>query len=158
MGSYLQTYGAGEEHRLKVIKWLVVGFIGVALLSWGSYLFFHNYFETRTVNNFLAEVNAGHYQEAYRDWGCTDATPCPNYDFKRFMEDWGPKKASSPWKVDSVDGCNAFVTVNVKAQGVEEQSLGVERGTKTVTFAPAAECQERGWHWKEFFARITGKS
>ena len=57
-----------------------------------------------------------------------------------------------------MDGCRAFVTVNVKAQGAEEQSLGVERGTKTVTFAPAAECQERAWHWKEFFARITGRS
>jgi hypothetical protein len=159
MSSYLQSYGAGEERRDRIIKWTVIGFISVALLSWFSYLFFHDYFETRTVKQFLAEVNSGNYQAAYRDWGCTEATPCPNYDYKRFLEDWGPgKRAASPWKVDSVDGCRAFVTVNVTAKGAEEQSLGVERGTKTVMYAPASECQERKWHWKEFFQRITGRS
>jgi hypothetical protein len=159
MSSYLQTYGAGEERRNQIIKRLVISFIVLALLSWFSYLFLHNYFETRTVKKFLAEVNSGDYQAAYREWGCTESTPCPNYDYKRFLEDWGPeKKVGSPWKVDSVNGCNAFVTVNVAAKGAEEQSLSVERGAKTVTFAPAAECQERGWHWKEFFQRITGRS
>jgi hypothetical protein len=159
MGSYLQSYGAGEEQRNRTIKWLMISFIGVILISWFSYLFFHNYFETRTVKHFLAEVNSGNFQAAYRDWGCTEATPCPNYDYKRFLEDWGPnKKISSPWKVDSVDGCKAFVTVNVTAQGAEVQSLGVERGTKTLMYAPAAECQEYQWHWKQFFSRLTGKS
>jgi len=159
MSSYLQSYGAGEEQRNRIVKWSVIGFIAVALLSWFAYLFFHNYFETRTVKQFLAEVNAGNYQAAYRDWGCTEATPCPNYDYKRFLEDWGPnKKVSSPWEVDSVDGCRAFVTVNVTAKGADQQTLGVERGSKTVMYAPAAECQEMKWHWKEFFQRITGRS
>jgi hypothetical protein len=159
MSSYLQSYGAGEEQRNRIVKWSVIGFIAVALVSWFAYLFLHNFFETRTVNRFLAEVNAGNYQAAYREWGCTESTPCPNYDYKRFLEDWGPsKKVSPPWKVDSVDGCQAFVTVNVTAKGAEKQALGVERGSKTVMFAPAAECQEKGWHWRQFFDRITGKS
>jgi hypothetical protein len=159
MGSYLQSYGAGEERRNNIIKWLILGFIAVVLLSWFSYLFLHNYFETRTVKHFLAEVNAKDYQAAYRDWGCTDATPCPNYDFKRFLQDWGPdKKTSSPWKVESVDGCQMFVTVNVAAQGSDLQSLGVERGSKTLMYAPGPECQEAKWHWKEFFRRIFGRS
>jgi hypothetical protein len=159
MGSYLQTYGAGEEQRNRIIKWLIIGFIGVLLISWFSYLFFHNFFEERVAKNFLADVNSGNYQAAYRDWGCTDANPCPNYDFKRFLEDWGPSKTvTPPWKVESVDGCRAFVTVNVKAQGAELQSLSVERGTKALTFAPAAECQEYGFHWKQFWQRITGKT
>jgi hypothetical protein len=159
MSSYLQSYGAGEESRNRKVKWLIIGFISVALLSWFSYLFLQNYSETRTVKQFLSEVNSGNYQAAYRDWGCTDSTPCPNYDFKRFLEDWGPsQKITPPWKVDTVDGCQGFVTVNVTARGADVQSLAVERGHKTVMYAPAAECQERKWHWKEFFQRMTGRS
>jgi hypothetical protein len=157
--SYLQAYGAGEERRNRIIKWLILSFIAAILLGWASYLFLHDYFETATVKHFLAEVNGKDYQAAYRDWGCTDTKPCPNYDFKRFLQDWGPeKKASSPWKVESVDGCRAFVTVNVEAAGAELQSLGVERGTKTLMYAPGPECQEAKWHWKAFIKRIFGRS
>jgi hypothetical protein len=88
MSSYLQNYGVGEERRNRIIKWSIIIAVGVMLLSWFSYLFLHNFFETRTVKNFLAEVNSRNYQAAYRDWGCTEATPCPNYDYKRFLEDW----------------------------------------------------------------------
>lgn len=158
MGSYLQTYGAGDERRNRIVKWLIIGFIAVLLISWGLYLFFHNFFETRTVEHFLSEINSKQYQTAYRDWGCTETTPCPNYDFKRFLEDWGPdKKAESPWKVESVDGCRTFVTVNVAAKGTDVQSLGVERGSKTLMYAPAPECQEKQWHWKAFFKRMIGR-
>ena len=156
MSSYLQSYGAGDESRNRTIKWLIISIIAVLLLSWFSYLFVHDYFETRTVKKFLAEVNSHDYQAAYRDWGCTEATPCPNYDFKRFLEDWGPTKKD--WKVDSVDGCSTFVTVNVTAPGAELQSLGVERGSKTLMYAPGPECQERKWHWKAFFQRMIGRS
>jgi hypothetical protein len=157
MGSYLQNYGAGEEQRNKAIKWIIISAVSVVLISWFSYLFLHNFFEEQTVKRFLSEVNSRDYQAAYRDFGCTDTTPCPNYDYKRFLEDWGPeKKAQSAWKVDSVEGCTAFVTVNVKAQGRELESLGVLRGGKTVMFAPASECQERTWKWGQFFHRIFG--
>ena len=159
MGSYLQSYGAGDEHRNRVIKGIILAGVAVLLIAWLSYTFLHDYFETRTVKHFLAEVNAREYQMAYHDWGCTDATPCPNYDFNRFLDDWGPKsKAASPWKVDSVDGCQTFVTVNVAAKGAELESLGVERGSKTLMFAPGPECQERKWHWKAFFQRLFGRS
>ncbi len=159
MGSYLQSYGAGEEQRNRIIKRSIMAAIAVILLVWGSYLLLHDYFETRTVKHFLGEVNSGQYQAAYHDWGCTDKTPCPNYDFRRFMQDWGPNpKITPPWKVASVDGCQTFVTVNVTAPGAELQSLGVERGSKTLMFAPGPECQERKWHWKAFFSRILGRS
>jgi hypothetical protein len=159
MGAFLQNYGAGEERRNKIIKWSIGIAVGVVLLAWFSYLSLHNFFETRTVKNFLAEVNSRNYQAAYRDWGCTEATPCPNYDYKRFLEDWGPdKKIASPWKIDSVEGCTSFVTVNVQAQGSELESLGVLRGSKTVMFAPSPECQEKTWKWKQFFHRLFGGS
>jgi len=48
------------------------------------------------------------------------------------------------------------VTVNVKANGAELQSLAVQRGSNTIMYAPAPECQEPQWHWKAFFHRIFG--
>lgn len=155
MGSYLQQYGAGDEHRIRVIKTIVLSSIAVLVLAFAAYLFFHNYPEKGVVKHFLGEVNSQQYRQAYRDWGCTPEHPCPNYDYQRFMEDWGPsKKITSPWKIANVDGCKTFVTINVQADGSELQPLSVERSDRTLGFAPAPECQEPQWRWKQFFQRV----
>lgn len=157
MGAYLQHYGAGEERRNRIIKWIILGCIAVLIVAWILYLVFHNYSEKQTVKHFLAQVNAHDYSQAYTDWGCSEAKPCRNYDYQRFLQDWGPEKnITSPWQIASVDGCKTFVTVNVRAGGAELQSLGVQRGTDTIMYAPAPECQEPQWHWKAFFHRIFG--
>jgi hypothetical protein len=155
MGGYLQNYGVGEDRRNRIIKILVFSFIGLLILWWILYMVFHDYSEKQTVKRFLAEVNSRNYTQAYADWGCTQATPCTNYDYQRFLQDWGPeKKITAPWKIVSVDGCRTFVTVNVQAPGVELESLGVQRGTSTLMYAPAPECQELKVRWKQFFHRI----
>jgi len=155
MGSYLQQYGVDDERRARSIKIIILIGLGLLILAVASYFFFHNFFEKRVAASFLADVNAHNYQEAYRKWGCTESHPCPNYDFNRFMEDWGPaKRTRSPWEIASVDGCKSFVTVNVKAEGAELQSLSVERRDRSLGFAPSPECQERQWRWRQFFARL----
>lgn len=155
MGSYLQQYGVGEEHRNRIIKRVVIAGVTALVLFIAGYFFFHNYPEKRIVNGFLTLINAKDYQAAYRDWGCTDQHPCPNYDFKRFLRDWGPESnATTPWQVASVDGCKSFVTVNVQAHGAELQSLAVQRSDHSLGFAPAPECQERQWRWGQFFHRL----
>jgi hypothetical protein len=159
MGSYLQHYGVDEYRRNRTIKWIILSGIGVVILALACYVLFHNYPEKQVVNRFLAQVNGHNYDAAYRDWGCTPQHPCPNYDRGRFLDDWGPsKKTSSPWKIASVEGCKSFVTVNVQADGAELQSLAVERNDKSLGFAPAPECQERQWRWKQFFGRLLGRS
>lgn len=158
MGTYMQGYGVEEERRNRVIKRIILGAVAAAVLAFVSYLFLHNYTEKKTINQFLAEINAHDYKAAYANW-CNSSSPCPNYDYARFLQDWGPqKKISSPWKVASVESCKSFVTINVQAEGAELQSLGVQRGTRNVMYAPAPECQELGWHWKAFFQRIFGGS
>lgn len=158
MATYLEHYGAGEERRNRVIRNIILSCIGAAILAWILYLIFHNYPEKRVVKRFLAEVNAHQYDAAYRDWGCTPQHPCPNYDYQRFMQDWGPNKnVRSPWQIASVDGCRTFVTINVQAEGADLQSLSVERSDHSLGYAPAPECQERQWHWKEFFQRMFGR-
>ncbi len=155
MGSYLQQYGAGEERRNRAIKWIVIGCIAAVIVVWAAYLFFHNYPEKTIANRFVADINKRDYKGAYRLWGCTPQTPCPNYDYNRFMQDWGPNKnVAPPWHVQSVDGCKTFVTVNVQAAGSELESLAVARNDHALSFAPAPECQEMQWRWKQFFRRV----
>lgn len=157
MGSYLQDYGAGDERRNRIITRIILGCLGAVVLSVALYFGFQNFAEKQVAKRFLKEVNAHQYQAAYRDWGCTDQHPCPNYDFKRFMEDWGPSKnGSSPWQIANIDGCRSFVTVNVKTQSSELESLAIQREDHSLGYAPAPECQERQWRWKQFFHRIFG--
>jgi hypothetical protein len=159
VGSYLQQYGAGDELRSRVIKRIILSVVAAVVIGVTAYLFFHNFPEKQVAKHFLADVNNHRYAEAYRDWGCGKDHPCKNYDYNRFMEDWGPARQSrSPWKIASVDGCRTFVTVNVQADGSELQSLAIERENHELSFAPSPECQERKWRWKEFFHRIFGGS
>ena len=155
MGSSLEQYLAEEEHRSRVIKRIILASIAILVVAIAAYLVFHNFPEKQVVKHFLTEVNAHQYEAAYRDWGCTNVHPCPNYDYNRFLEDWGPSaKTSAPWKIASVDGCKSFVTVNVQADGSALQSLAVERSDNSLGFAPAPECQEKQWRWKQFFQRL----
>lgn len=156
MASYLQTYGVEEARRGRVIKAIVLSAVASLLVAVIAYLIFHNLPERQKVRAFLAEVNSHDYKAAYTEWGCTDKTPCPNYDMRRFMEDWGPSSAKGSWSVASTDSCRTFLTVNVQAPGSELQSLAVQRADHSLGFAPAPECQERKWRWKQFFARLTG--
>ena len=155
MAGYLEEYGVEDQRRSRAIKRIVLVCIATLFLVVIGFLFFHNFSEKKTVSHFLDQVNAKNYQEAYRQWGCTTEHPCPNYDYRRFMEDWGPsKQGSAPWKVASVDGCTTFVTINVQATGEPLQSLSVERSDGSLGFAPSPECQEKQWRWKQFFGRI----
>jgi hypothetical protein len=153
MGGYLQNYGISDERRNRTIRWIIIGCLAALIIWWILYLVLHNRSEVNAVRHFLSQVNQHEYKAAYSDWGCTTSTPCPNYDFSRFMDDWG-KNVASPWKIANVDGCKTFVTVNVNATGEPLESLAVQRGTRTIMYAPAPVCQEKQWHWKQFFHRI----
>jgi len=155
MSGYLEAYGVEDEKRSKAIRYIIFGFIAAAVLGLVGYWVLHDYGEKQVAKQFLAELNEHQYQAAYSTW-CPK--PCEQYDFARFSADWANSKIASPWKIASTDSCKAFLTVNVTAKGAEMQSLSIERGTKVLSFAPAPECQEYGWHWKQFFGRIFGRS
>jgi hypothetical protein len=155
MASYMAGYGVEDERRGKVIKYIAFSVLAALLLGWLGYAFLHNYPEKHVAKQFLALVNEHNYQAAYSIW-CPKV--CEHYDYGQFVADWGPsKKIASPWKIDSTDSCKAFLTVNVTVDGTELQSLSVERGTDVLSFAPAPECQEYKWHWKQFFRHTFGR-
>jgi len=155
MASYLADYGIEDERRGKVIRYIAVTVVAAVLLAWLGYALWRNYPEKHVAKEFLSLLNQHNYQTAYSIW-CPKV--CEHYDYSQFMADWGANKTAAPWKIDSTDSCKAFLTVNVTADGSEVQSLSVERGTKVLSFAPAPECQEYKWHWKQFFSRIFGRS
>src|ERR1017187_793702 len=94
MGSYLEAYGTGEAHRAQVLhRWKIGIVVGVVLLLVMVILYatFKNYHEENIVNTFLGHLRNGEYQDAYRMWGCTEETPCREYPYPKFFDDWGPK-------------------------------------------------------------------
>lgn len=156
MSDYLATYGAGDEQRIRRTRLIVWSVVGAIVVLIAAYFIFHNFRERHVANRFLADLNEHNYHAAY-DLFCDAQHPCPNYDFNRFMQDWGPaSKASGPWKVTSTDSCKYFLTVNVDAPGTELQSLAVQRNDLSVGYAPAPECQEKKWRWRQFWGRLTG--
>src|ERR1043166_7063790 len=91
MAGYLERYRAGEEERIQLIKRLVVSVVLIAITSGVLYFFFKNYKQENQAKAFFRLLEQHDYQGAYRMWGCTETTPCRDYPFDKFMEDWGPK-------------------------------------------------------------------
>jgi hypothetical protein len=151
MASYLEGYGVEDEKRSRAIRYIILGGLAALVLVVSGYFVLRDYGEKQVAKQFLADLNGHNYQAAYSTW-CPK--PCEHYDYTRFASDWANKKISSPWKIDSTDSCKAFLTVNVTADGAELQSLSVERDSKVLSFAPAPDCQEYKWHWKQFFRRL----
>ena len=157
--SYLDDYGVSEERRNRVIRWILIGVAAAVVIGLVTYTSLEDYSETQKAKRFLQQVNARNYQAAYQEWGCTAQHPCPNYDYNRFLADWGPeKKTGGPWKIASSDSCKLFITVNVRAPGAEVESLSVQRSDNSLGYAPAAECQEPKWRWRQFFQEYFGST
>jgi len=146
MAGYLETYGAGAERRERHTKQLLL-ILAIILVAGGSFYFwFRNYRETRQAKLFFELLAKKDYKAAYALWGCTDATPCPNYDFSKFMEDWGPESDhSNPSSVEftRIRGCATGVIVEVNFGGGVIEYLWVDRKTRDLGFAPFPVCNPR---------------
>jgi hypothetical protein len=156
MASYLDAYGAEDERRFRTIKRIVIAAVILVAVGLTAYLLLKNYREKQVIKHFLGQVNAGKYQAAYQSWGCTDTHPCPEYNYQKFMEDWGAKSNRNAWKISDVDGCPTGVIVTVSNGGSDSQPLWVQRSDKSISFSPWPECQGRQWRFRQFFRRIFG--
>ena len=162
-GSYLETYGAAEQQRAKraaILKWCVIGVVAGALLGYILYSSFENYGEEQQAKAFVERLKAQDYQAAYRMWGCTEATPCRDYSFQKFLEDWGqgsPHANAATAEIGSSDTCGTGVVIPLEFKGTEPVPLWVERSTKTIGFSPDQECRKKRWHFREFFRNLFNK-
>ena len=163
MGSYLEEYGSHEALRAKRLRLVkIVSICAVLAFVLGAILYssFRNYSEESQVKAFLRLLRNGQYPDAYIMFGCTEATPCPNYPFPRFRDDWGPQSAhadAASASVGDADSCGSGVLVQVNYAHADTVALWVERGSNTIGFAPWNQCPGRHWHIGAFFKSLIGK-
>src|SRR5258708_9094252 len=122
MSSYLEDYGASEERRSKRIRLIKLGTISsisAILVALIFYAVFKNHSEQQQAKTFVAALTAQDYQGAYRMWGCTDASPCRDYPFNKFLDDWGPKSThadeSSP-HIGLSQSCRSAVVIPIASK------------------------------------------
>lgn len=154
MAGYLDEYGAADERREKIHRWLFIaaGVAAVAFVVWW-FLFawdkseivrephvarmvqkLRNHRQEAEVRQFLSLVRDRQYEAAYRVWG-----PDKEYPLQRFLEDWGPQSRQTFSSFDIVRSrsCGSGVIVTVDfPKGVEEKSLWVQKAEQTIGFSP----------------------
>lgn len=160
MSSYLEAYGADEEQRARRLQRIKRSIAGLALLIVTAlvlYAVFKNYPEQRQVKAFIENLRKQDYQAAYRMFGCTEATPCRDYSFQKFMDDWGPKSHhadTASAHIGLSQSCGTGVILRVDYNGAEPVPLWVERSTHVVSFAPWPECPGRHLHIGTFLRSL----
>ncbi|MDX2153896.1 MAG: hypothetical protein SFV54_24360 [Bryobacteraceae bacterium] len=146
MSGYLDTYGAADARRERIIKWLVISALVVAIGGGIAWYLFRDYREERQASLFLERLQAKDYPGAYQTWGCSQATPCRHYPYQSFLDDWGPQsKFANPagLKLDKQRSCMAGIITSLNASGGEKILLWVERKDLTIGFAPWPVCNPR---------------
>jgi hypothetical protein len=161
MPGYLDQYGAGEERREKIILRSVVSVLAVALIAVLGWYLFKNHHQEGVVKAFVSAVRQGDYRRAYRIWGCTDTSPCSAYSFNNFMEDWGPAaKGSAPdtriLRITDAESCNNGVLITVAVNASRKESLWVDKGADSISFAPYPICPFKN-PWAVFMHRTVGQ-
>lgn len=159
MAGYLDTYGVQDEKREKLWKRIAIISAAALIAGLALFFFFRNFREERAAKNFLDLLRAHNYQQAYQLWGCTPQSPCRDYSFQKFMEDWGPNgeyKDVNAVRFTTVDACGQGVVLTVQYPNAEPFGLWVERSTKILGFAPWPRCPGRHWHLWDFLKNRLG--
>lgn len=164
MSSYLEAYGAAEEKRVRKVRALkIYGLALASALIAGLILYavFKNYGEKQRAKQFVSLLQAGNYPAAYQLWGCSEAQPCRDYPFSKFLDDWGPKSAhanSGTAHIGLAQSCGTGVLIRLDYQGsVEPVPIWVERDSRTISFAPWAECPGRHLHIGAWLKSVFGR-
>ncbi|MFN0103478.1 MAG: hypothetical protein ACKV2U_15475 [Bryobacteraceae bacterium] len=145
MNDYLTNYGEGDERREKLVKRILYSVLAIAVIGGALWFFFRNYKEEARVKEFLSLLARQDYKTAYALWGCSDATPCRDYKFDRFMQDWGPQSDAgnvSAIQRSKVKSCSNGIIQLLQIKG-QDVNLYVDRGTLVIGFAPWPVCNPR---------------
>lgn len=148
MPGYLDTYGAGEEERNRIVIRSIVAVVAtVVVVSLGWYLL-KNHHQESIVKKFLGDVRRGDLQSAYRDWGCMNANACPGYAFDKFQQDWGSaaKDGAPDPKILGIadsESCGSGVLLTVKVNPDRQEELWVEKSSDAISFAPYPICPHK---------------
>jgi hypothetical protein len=140
MAGYLETYGAGDERREKIVKIIIFSLIAVIVIGGPLLFIFYDYHQEKQVKEFFHLLEAHNYPAAYALWGCTAAKPCSGYPISAFLEDWGPQKDVSHARIKRSRSCGSGVILTVDMDNHREETLWVERNDGTIAFSPFPGC------------------
>jgi hypothetical protein len=146
MSGYLEGYGAGEERRARIIKRAILALIVLLVVAGVAYFTLRDFREKQQLKAFLEALRNHEYQQAYTMWGCTESSPCPQYSYEKFLEDWGPQSPHSDVSRVSVSktrSCSTGIIATVEFGKGEPELLWVERKDKTLSYAPWPMCNPR---------------
>ncbi len=146
MSGYLEDYGVAEQRRERLIKRIVIAGVLAAAAAAGLYYQFRNFREERQIKRFLRLLENKDYRAAYTLWGCTEAHPCPNYSYQKFLEDWGPDgvhAAVSAADITRTRSCAAGIIQTLRFAEDDEVWLWVSRDDRTISYAPWPTCAPR---------------
>jgi hypothetical protein len=162
MAGYLDQYGAGDERRNRVRKWMVVsgGILALGVIVWW-FLFvwskaevvrashvarfvqkLRNHNQEAEIKQFLDLVANRQYAAAYKLWGALPR----DYPFPEFMKDWGPQSPRnfSSYQIVRSRSCGSGVIVTVDFAKGGEENLWVQRSDRTLSFSPFPGCPTGG--------------
>ena len=145
MSGYLDNFGVVDAKRERRNKRIVISILSIAVASGLLWYFFRDWKEESRVREFFAFLEKKDYKQAYALWGCTDATPCRDYAFDKFLRDWGPESIAgdvSAIKRGKVRSCSGGIIQLLTIKG-EEVNLYVKRDDLLVGFAPWNTCTPR---------------
>ncbi|HTW65926.1 MAG TPA: hypothetical protein VME17_14975 [Bryobacteraceae bacterium] len=166
MASYLEAYGAAEQHRariLGIIKYCVIALVAALVAGLILFAVFRNHSEEQRAKTFVGLLQAHNYQAAYAMWGCTENHPCIEYSFNKFLEDWGPKSAHAnapaAMTIGLSQSCGSGVVIRLDYKNPPDMvPLWVERDSGVISFAPWAECPGRHLHFGAWLKSVFGGS
>ncbi len=144
MAGFLDEYGVADARRSRVIWWIVISAVVVAVTATALYFTLRTWPAKRQVSAFLDDLERHDYQAAYRVFGC--AKGCPDYAFNSFLDDWGPKSPfANPTaaQVRKTRYCGSGVIVTLQSPKGEDVALWYERSAGTLGFAPWPVCAPR---------------
>jgi hypothetical protein len=141
MAGYLEEYGVADERRTKVIRWIVISAVVLAVGATAGYFGFRTYPARHRASVFLGDLSRHDYRAAYGDWGC--AKGCADYPFDKFLEDWGPHSpfANAPAaSIKKTRFCDTGVIVTLSSPSGADVPLWYERSEATLGFSPWPVC------------------
>ena len=140
MAGYLDTYGAGDERRIRIIKTIVWTVVAIIVIGGPLVFIFHNYRQEGQVKTFFRLLGEHNYPAAYALWGCTAKTPCTGYPMSSFLEDWGPQRDTSHARISRSRSCGSGVILTVDMDKGRQEKLWVQRDDLTIGFSPFPGC------------------
>jgi len=146
MASYLEEYGEQEARRARLVKRVALAVLLVLVAAVAAYFGLRNYREKRRLEAFLDLLRRGDYQTAYTFWGCSTESPCRDYSYQKFLEDWGPQgvygKHLAQLKRRRLHSC-ADGVIQILDVGDQEAWLWIDRSRLQLSYAPWPVCNPR---------------